>query len=652
MLNGILREEHSMKYIRPVWRFKLLVVLALILVFGIVGMRRSTVAAVNVPTGTIHVALTGSDTDGCGSEASPCQSIQYAVNKSADIGTIKVSAGTYRYNLAADNCRFLITPSVICFVNKDLSILGGYTTSNWATPNPVNNITIIDGQNTWRGVAVISYDNGTGKITASLRMEGFTIQHGRSQGAASADDFQARGIGGGIWLQHASATLRDMKFLNNQAVGSSRIGISSYGGQGVGGAVAVEGPNNGVVSRMERVVFDGNQALGGTGTDRGGVAIGGALFTYEAEANGSSLTFTNNIAQAGNSSGNGVGGGLRADALGGGAGFQINSTTTLDTVYAIGNQSLGGEAGSAANSNAGGGYGGAFSFEETTASINNVKILDNEAIGGDGWRGGYGLGGGILADKSNVTIDRALVINNHASSGNSSGSPDTASSAGGGFYMTAFNPIFTSNHIEVTNCIVAQNEVGLGNPGTSVEGGGGVGMVVQGINATIIHVTVVDNRFGSGVKVGQAIVVQGLYGNSGTAGTANIQYSIISDHINNVTPNTSALTVFSGSTANLNTVMFYGNTNNTNANGKPVPPGTINQVNSLFPNIPIGYVSPGSPYFNYHLQSSSPAIDQAINSTTSDDIDGQHRPYGAARDIGADEYINFVDSIYLPLTLR
>jgi hypothetical protein len=52
-----------------------------------------------------------------------------------------------------------------------------------------------------------------------------------------------------------------------------------------------------------------------------------------------------------------------------------------------------------------------------------------------------------------------------------------------------------------------------------------------------------------------------------------------------------------------------------------------------------GFVSPGSPNYDYHITPSSWAVDQAIGSTTPSDIDGQTRPYGTISDIGADEYV-------------
>ena len=48
----------------------------------------------------------------------------------------------------------------------------------------------------------------------------------------------------------------------------------------------------------------------------------------------------------------------------------------------------------------------------------------------------------------------------------------------------------------------------------------------------------------------------------------------------------------------------------------------------------------GLPHFDpwWRLQGNSDAIDAGVNSGVADDIDGDPRPWGAAFDIGADEY--------------
>ncbi|MBC7260482.1 MAG: hypothetical protein H5T63_00600, partial [Chloroflexi bacterium] len=53
---------------------------------------------------------------------------------------------------------------------------------------------------------------------------------------------------------------------------------------------------------------------------------------------------------------------------------------------------------------------------------------------------------------------------------------------------------------------------------------------------------------------------------------------------------------------------------------------------------------------NYHLLSGSPAIDAALPSSVTQDIDGDPRPYGAQSDIGADEWMPHF--LHLPLVVR
>lgn len=579
---------------------------------------------------TIRVAPSGSDTSSCGSASAPCQSIQYAANRAVIGDTILVAAGTYYYRSSADTCSFLTTRAVVCFVDKHLTILGGYTTSNWSAPNPTANPTVIDGAASRRGVAIIAYNS-----TASMRMEGITIQNGVAQGTSSGDDFYTFAFGGGIWAQNSSVTLRNMVFRNNRAIGGNTT--AQYGGAGSGGALAIQSAKNGALSTLENVTFEYNQALGGSGSRRGGVAIGGGVFVFNSKFTGTNLKFTSNTAQAGSSSGSGIDSivGLRADALGGGVGFQELSVVTLHGVVATGNRAIGGNAGSSSGAMGGGGFGGAVSVEASTMTFSGGTLQANTVTGGNGASGGVAFGGGILSDASTTNLDSLKVIGNVAISGATTTGGNAGSPNGGGAYLTSFRGSgYTS---QVVNCLFADNGIQLGVPGATI-GGGGAGLVVQAIHADILHTTFVRNYFVGNLKVGQALVVHGLYGDSGTPGTANINYSIISDHVNPNTNYTSALTVALGSTASLWKVLFTGNTNDTNLNNAPVYVGTINGMSSTFKTGPVGYVSPGYPSYDYHLVSNSPAIDLGEGSGLQVDFDGQTRPTNAAPDLGADEF--------------
>jgi len=85
----------------------------------------------------IRVATIGTDTPTCGTEASPCRTIQYAINKAALTGdVITVAEGTYIYDPSNNHCPWAVTSAVVCFVDQNLTMLGCYTTSNLSTADP------------------------------------------------------------------------------------------------------------------------------------------------------------------------------------------------------------------------------------------------------------------------------------------------------------------------------------------------------------------------------------------------------------------------------------------------------------------------------------------------------------------------------------
>ncbi len=67
----------------------------------------------------------------------------------------------------------------------------------------------------------------------------------------------------------------------------------------------------------------------------------------------------------------------------------------------------------------------------------------------------------------------------------------------------------------------------MGTPGTNGTGGGG-GVFIQGIAANITHSTFVNNNYENGTSVGQGVLVIA----STRPGSANIKYSIFTDHKN------------------------------------------------------------------------------------------------------------------------
>lgn len=581
---------------------------------------------------TRYVATTGDDSADCSSAITPCRTIQGAVNQSSSGDRILVSLGTYTYSAQVDWCSIhtSIKPaSVICFVDKSLTILGGFSTTNWSTANPSVNLTIVDGQNTYRGVAVIGYLNTT---TIYLDMEGFTIQNGRAQGPTSYDN---SGIGGGMLVQHAAVVLKDMVFKNNKAIGQNTN--SGAGGSADGAAIRIESAPAGITCLLQRVTFDNNRSYGGIGPDRGGVALG-ALFIYASTVTVEDAIFTNNLAQAGSSTGKGIYAGLNADALGGAIGIELGKIINLRRITITGNQIIGGNA----SENAGGAYGGGILVEETTSfSISDAYVANNTAIAGDAQTGGNAGGGAInVVNSDQATFERVKVINNSAIGGNSTSGGNAGPGAGGGMYIFGMRQgIF---HATLNNVIIAENQANQGSIGVQPLGNGsGGGVQIDGMNADFNHTTIVRNHIGSNLVLGQGLMVQPwIFVTPPLPASVNLNYSIIADHTGG-DARASAIVVEPGSTLTFNHGLFAGNTRDTNYYNMPVSHGIINGLSTMLSASSAGYISLGSPNYNYRLRLNSAAIDQAFGSTISDDIDGQSRPYSNGPDLGADEYWPF-----------
>ena len=585
---------------------------------------------------TLFVATSGSDA-GAGTVDSPYRNIQRAVTAASSGDEIRVASGTYYYDSIAEvidskrNITYssiLKTQAVVSVYAKQLTLEGGYTTTNWAVANPAANPTIIDGQGGRRGVLVVGFDAPTG-----LDLEGFTIQNGLGTGiAARGGGDAAFGFGGGIFIdmggqQSSTApfTFRDMVFRNNTARASSPVG--DEGGRGAGGAIAFRYARN---VTIERTLFEGNTAQGGDGAAAGGGALGGALHLDHSSVTGVDVVFRGNLARSGNSSGDGRGSSTneKADALGGAAAVQAGSTLSLTRATATGNRAIGGNAGG----EGGDAYGGAFfaEYADANLAISGSFLQGNVAQAGNGSSAGSAGGGAIMLQNSGLSLLGSRVVGNAVASGNGAG----AVVGGGGIYLARYNGAATHS---ITSTVIADNGVALG-PNTTGSGGG-AGVWLQGVNATITHATFDNNHLDSRLAQGRAIY---LVGGGMTATTLSLNNSILSNHSGGRVE-AGSVDIQHGTTGSVtfNNVLTFneqsliGTTTNSAVNG-------LNTVRAAGPSaaLPSLYNAPGSPYWDYHLvkTGANPAIDAAVGSTTALDLDGNPRG-GAAPDLGAAEAI-------------
>jgi len=165
-------------------------------------------------TGIVRVAKTGIDTPGCGSAATaatPCQTLQFAIDQASAGEEILVSAGVYtqvqQKSAPADYEGSTILTQTI-YITKNLVVRGGYTTANWIEPNPISNTTIVDAMRLGRVVVVHGTDN--------VLIEGLQLTGGDATNLGG-QPFFANDAGGGFYMLSGMVTLSNTQIISNIA---------------------------------------------------------------------------------------------------------------------------------------------------------------------------------------------------------------------------------------------------------------------------------------------------------------------------------------------------------------------------------------------------------------------------------------------------
>lgn len=189
-----------------------------------------------------------------GSPTCDYATVQDAMDAAGEGDVIKVAAGTYT---DVNNQGGL---AQVAYINKTVTIQGGYTTDDWDTPDPEANPTTLDAQGQGRVVYI------SGQISPTL--EGLRITGGDATGLGGGpwgeDD-----AGGGVYIINATATLNNCWVFDNTAHS--------------GGGLYLED---------SAATLSGNYVVGNTAvsTPEGSYGDGGGLFLYYSPA-----TFTGNF---------------------------------------------------------------------------------------------------------------------------------------------------------------------------------------------------------------------------------------------------------------------------------------------------------------------------------------------------------------------
>jgi len=237
-------------------------------------------------------------------------------------------------------------------------------------------------------------------------------------------------------------------------------------------------------------------------------------------------------------------------------------------------------------------YGGGMWLWRSPALLSGNTIAANTAAA---------YGGGLYVHESNASLKRNLVISNVANYGGGlylHGSDAlldgniiiyNSASHGGGLFLVGNEP-------KLLNMVVADNQAHMS----------GSGLFIWGESPELLNTTLAYNSGGDRT---------GVFVRSGSAALTN---TILVGH-------SVGVYVYSGATARLESTLWWANDTKWT--------GTVYHSND-YPGDP-AFVAPDEG--DYHIRSTSAAIDKGVDAEVSTDIDGQPRPIGAGFDLGADE---------------
>lgn len=502
----------------------------------------------------------------------------------------------------------------VALIDKELTIQGGYTVTDWDTYDPAAHPTVIDAQSS--GIGLYATVNTT---LAGLWVTG---------GSAST------GNGAGIRAMSA-LTLTDVTIAHNTLAGNSNL---------LGGGVYVQG-----AAVWKNVSVDGNTA-------QSWQARGGGAYFY-GSASLSNVTFSSNTAsdRLTNDYSSAAGGayfrgtavltdtqftGNRANNGNGGAYFE--GSATLNGITFSANQTARGDCGGACFSGAtvlvdglfqqnvaGGSAKGGGAFFGSPATIGDTRFISNTFSSN-------GSGGGLYANAA-ITLTRVALSGNEALNG-------------GGAYFNAFATLESST--------LSSN--------TANGGYGGGASFYNGFQVSKSIFQLNTAKDGGAVYVFNQSSYQGAVQNSLFAGNTSASAHGLDVYYDSPPPS-ALLSLYH------NTFVYGTATGGSAVYGAAGVNNVLTVKNSILSGYPIAFESTGSSFIedanlfsgvttptsgpitslghsisgeaafvdaaadNYHITAASDAVDLSPNVGVSDDMDGDLRPLGLGYDAGYDE---------------
>ncbi len=312
--------------------------------------------------GTIHyVAPDGVDSAAC-TVKQPCLTIQRAITNAANGDEIRVAAGTYTSLNALGGSQQVV------YLNKNVTLIGGFSPTNWVTPDPEANPTILDAGNNGRVLRVPAGVNAT--------VRGFTLRNG----ATNEDGAGVRNDG--------TLILEQVVIHNNRLTAENKSGAGIY--------------SNGALVLKNSRLYANTVLTSGSGAavhivDGSFEIIGNEIYQHVGQG-----SLANSTIHVKNGTGTIARNRIYSNTLEVGAGVLIfNGTVVLENNLIYDNTA------NAPNTNQDNG-GGVYVYGATVILRHNT--LANNVAGENG-------GGLYVASGGQVTVTNSLFVNNTAGTG-------------------------------------------------------------------------------------------------------------------------------------------------------------------------------------------------------------------------------------------